>query len=169
MTKQQESGSENIIPADIPKAVLEEGGWTPAKFRALVRGALRQIYFRWGGRKVAFDRVRVEVPGVTSKGKPTKRPGIWYKCENCGVLGKSQVSKANPKGYIRMWIDHREPVVPLDRYPDWNEYVNRLFCSPDNFEVLCQTCHADKSQAERQMRRENVRRTKAPKESPTGD
>jgi hypothetical protein len=68
-----------------------------------------------------------------------------------------------------MWVDHKDPVVPLDRYPDWNEYVNRLFCDTDNFEVLCDDCHHMKSQAERQVRRENVRRQKTPKTPPAGD
>jgi hypothetical protein len=87
----------------------------------------------------------------------------------CGVLGKAQVSKKNPKGYIRMWVDHVIPVVPLDRYPDWNEYINRLFCDTDNFEVLCDDCHHSKSQAERQIRRENARREKSSKTPPVGD
>lgn len=162
-------GGESSIYADVPKAVLEEGSWTAAYFRGLVRGALRKIYFRWPGKKIAFDRVRVEVPGTTKSGKPTKRPGVWYKCQQCGVLGKAQVGKTNPKGYKRMWCDHIEPVVPLDRYPDWREYIERLFCDPDNFEILCDDCHHVKSQAERQIRRENARREKAAKEPPAGD
>jgi len=153
--------SEPGLPADIPQAILEEGSWTAAYFRGLVRGALRRIYFRWPGRQVALKRMRVEVPGTTSKGKPTKRPGVWYKCESCGALGKAQVAKGNPKGQVRIWVDHKDPVVPLDRYPDWNEYVNRLFCDVDNFEVLCDDCHHMKSQAERQIRKENAKSQKA--------
>lgn len=105
MIKQQESGSENTTqsrPADVPEAVLAEGSWSSSYFRGLVRGALRRIYMRWPGRKIALDRVRVEVPGTTKSGEPTKRPGVWYKCQQCGVLGKAQVGKKNPKGYIRM-------------------------------------------------------------------
>jgi hypothetical protein len=110
--------------------------------------------------------VRQEVPGTTKKGEPTKKPAIWYKCEQCGVLGKAQVPKANPKGYVRVWVDHKDPVVPLDRYPDWKEYIDRLFCSPDNFEVLCQSCHDDKSRAENEMRRQ-WRKNAKPQKTPS--
>jgi hypothetical protein len=167
--RRPDPSSEAGVPADVPQAIVDEGSWTGSYFRGLVRGALRRIYFRWPGRKVALDRVRVETFGVTKSGEPTKRPAVWYRCETCGTLGKAQVAKGNPKGQVRVWVDHKDPVVPLDRYPDWNEYVNRLFCSPDNFEILCDDCHHMKSQAERQIRKDNVRRQKTPQDPPDGD
>jgi hypothetical protein len=114
---------------------------------------LRGISFRWPGRKIAMNKVRVEKAELTSKGLPKKKPSVWYKCEHCGVLGKPAKNKA---GHPRMWVDHKDPVVPLDRYPSWSEYVERLFCSPNNFEVLCDDCHYIKSQAERSERRRNL-------------
>ena len=143
--------------ADVPAAIFDEGSWTHSYFRGLVRGALRGIYFRWPGRKAALDRFRVSVPNVKKDGSPAKRDGIWYKCVKCEILGKAQVSKGNKKGHVRIWLDHIDPVVPLDRYPDWREYIDRLFCAPDNLEALCDNCHKEKSVSENAQRRANLK------------
>lgn len=136
----------------------------------MIRGALRRIYFRYPGRLIALNRVRVEQPQYTTKGVLGKRPGVFYRCEQCGVLGKSQVGKKNPKGHIRVWVDHKDPVVPLDRYPNWDEFINRLFCSADNFEILCSDCHQTKSKAENAERRKNMGwQTRAKTASDTDD
>lgn len=142
---------------DIPAAIEEEGSWTQAYFRGLVRGALRGIFFRWRGRKTALDRFRVSVPGTKKDGSPTKKDGIWYKCAECGILGKAQVSKKNPKGHVRIFLDHLSPVVPLDRYPDWQEYIGNLFCNPENLQALCSVCHKNKSVSENAQRRANLK------------
>jgi hypothetical protein len=102
-----------------------------------------------------MDAARVEVQNFKKDGSPAKKPGVWYRCMKCGTLGKEVVSKANKNGHIRIWLDHKEPVVPLDRYPDWREYIERLFCDPNNFEVLCDICHKDKSMAENMIRKAN--------------
>jgi 5-methylcytosine-specific restriction endonuclease McrA len=142
---------------DIPAAIEEDGSWTQSYFRGLVRGALRGIFFRWKGRKTALDRYRVSVPGTKKDGSPTKKDGIWYKCANCEILGKAQVSKTNPKGHVRIFLDHVTPVVPLDRYPDWREYIDNLFCSPENLQALCSVCHKEKSISENAQRRANLK------------
>lgn len=172
MTEQQKNGMEHSIGHNIPQGVLEDGSWTPAYFTGLIRGALRRIYFRFPGRKASFDRVRVEIPGVTKGGLPKKRPEVWYRCELCGALGKAQVSKANPKGHLRMWLDHDPPLVPVDREIGWSEYVERLFCTSDKARVLCDVCHKSATQiqnAERRAWRANVRREKAAKGTPARD
>lgn len=148
-------------PLDIPQGVIEDDSWSEAYFRGLIRGALRRIYFRFPGRKASFDRVRVEIPGVTKGGLPKKRPEVWYKCELCGSLGKAQVSKTNPKGHLRMWLDHDPPLVPVDREIGWSEYVERLFCTSDKARVLCDVCHKACTQIQNAERREWRKRTRA--------
>ena len=148
------SNPAGIFP-DIPVGITESSAWTYSYFRGLIRGALRRIYFRWPGRIAALARVRVEVPAVTAKGIPKKRPEVWYKCEMCSALGKAQVSKKNPKGYLRVWVDHDPPLVPLDRpYLPWSEYVERLFCTADKLRILCDNCHYTVTQEQNAQRRE---------------
>lgn len=59
-------------------------------------------------------------------------------------------------------VDHIEPVVPLEGFsPDgsiflgynWSEYLERMFCEADGFQVLCEPCHKIKSNNENQERR----------------
>lgn len=161
--------SEESKPVDIPQAIWENGEWTPAYFRGLIRGALRRIYFRWPGRKVALAKARVEVPAVKKNGDSKKNPEVWYRCEQCQTLGKAQISKASKDKYVRMWVDHSDPVVPVDRLVNWEEYVDRLFCDPSNFTVLCDTCHRVKSKAENAERRQNVGMVRRSKQTTSGN
>lgn len=50
-------------------------------------------------------------------------------------------------------LDHIEPVIALNSGPfDWNNFINRLFCDVDGFQVLCTACHDAKTSIEDQMR-----------------
>jgi hypothetical protein len=47
-------------------------------------------------------------------------------------------------------VDHKDPVIdPVVGFTDWNEYIRRMFCGPENLQVLCDPCHAEKTRAER--------------------
>ena len=55
----------------------------------------------------------------------------------------------------RMDIDHINPVIPVEssgKKKDWNEIIDRLFCSADNLQSICMLCHKIKSMAERSER-----------------
>lgn len=53
-----------------------------------------------------------------------------------------------------MAIDHIESVVPVTGFDNWQAYVDRLFCSAENLQVLCkEPCHKEKSLKENAERR----------------
>jgi 5-methylcytosine-specific restriction endonuclease McrA len=57
----------------------------------------------------------------------------------------------------KVHVDHIEPVVPVNNplaYMDidWNQYIPRLFCEPEQLQILCTTCHECKTFAEDKMR-----------------
>lgn len=138
---------------DIPKGIWEDQDWTPGKFRAQVRGAIRQIFFRWPGRKSILDKRRVEIPQTKKDGTPSSKPAVFYKCDGCGALCKPM---KNAAGHPRAWVDHIDPVVPIDDpYPSWDKYIHALWCNLDNFQVLCDNCHSVKSAAENKERRKH--------------
>ena len=185
---------------DIPPAVGCEPGepWTDAYFRSLIRGAIRQIYFRWPGRKHVMKRTRVEVL-VRKKDNKGYKKQIWNRCEQCEVLGKEKLGKADkaaitawkaecsrarkaglelpprPEAPLQIWCDHIDPVVNLDgTMPDWQQYIFRTFIDPHTgMQALCDVCHKAKTQAENAERRQNVKtmvgRNGKSDSSPTAD
>ncbi len=91
------------------------------------------------------------VPSKT--GKPMRR--VRYKCAKCGQAFLDKT------GSREIAVDHIEPVVPLDRpLKDRGEYIDRLFCSVDNLQILCnykgerngiKSCHKIKTAEERAL------------------
>lgn len=53
-------------------------------------------------------------------------------------------------------VDHRTPVVdPFQGFQGWDCYVNRLFTTAENLQVLCKACHKIKTQKENAERRKH--------------
>jgi 5-methylcytosine-specific restriction endonuclease McrA len=45
-----------------------------------------------------------------------------------------------------VFVDHIIPVVdPAVGWTTWDDIVDRLFCEPDNLQLLCKECHSVKS------------------------
>ena len=67
-----------------------------------------------------------------------------FKCKKC--------KKDFPaKGVV---VDHIQPVVEIGvGFVDWDTYVERMYCSLKNLQVLCKLCHDDKSSKEKQLRK----------------
>ena len=94
-----------------------------------VKGLLRRGTFHWRARSEAMSAARVE------RGK--------YKCSQCqDLFGPKEVA-----------LDHILPVVdPKVGFTTWDDYISRLFCPPEGFQVLCHSCHEQKTFIEDQMR-----------------
>jgi len=66
-----------------------------------------------------------------------------YQCAECKEL-------FGPKEVI---LDHIEPVVdPKTGFTTWDDFINRLFCPVEGFQVLCHTCSDSKTIIEDHMR-----------------
>lgn len=86
-----------------------------------------------------------------------------FRCERCSVLmydGKSESSFNRLKETYPdiIWqvpeLNHLSPVVePKRGFVTWDEYLDRLFCGPDDLEVLCKSCHLEESKDEMQVRK----------------
>lgn len=93
-----------------------------------IRGALRQVA-RYMPQKQECLLLAVH---PTEKGV---RGGKLYICNKCGLTFPLK----------EIDVDHIDPVVPVDRpIKDWNEYIERLFCEPNNLQCLCKRCHQAK-------------------------
>ena len=122
------------------RSSFNDGEWTAAKFRSFVTGALRTATRRWPPKykalKEAFTGRQVN--------KKTNKLAMHYMCAACSsefVSGDVQV-------------DHKKPAVdPKAGFISWDVYVDRLYCESSNLQVLCKPCHADKTAAEKKLRK----------------
>ncbi len=92
---------------------------------------LRSASYRWKFRSDAIKRAR-------------KERGI-YECAMCQGRFKNG----------EFIVDHIEPVVPLDGWDglNWTQYVTRMFCATDGFQILCKPCSTVKTDMEVQIRK----------------
>ena len=63
-----------------------------------------------------------------------------YKCNICGSAVKSGC------------VDHIKPIVPLNGFTTWDDYINSMFCEIDNLQFLCKDCHDKKTAEEKAIR-----------------
>jgi len=95
---------------------------------------LRRASYRWPERNESLKAAKLE-RGV-------------YKCANCEL--------PHPRKNVQ--IDHIEPVVPLEvtlTTQSWDSYIERMFCTRDKYQILCEQCHDLKSSMEVQTRKAN--------------
>ena len=116
------------------------GTWTASRMASFIKGGLRTLSRKWPQKYEAINRANVGKRFDPKTGKESYR----YKCAACSNIFKSSEIQA----------DHIEPVVSVeDGFIDWNEYIKRLFCEADNYQVLCVACHGIKTENERKQRK----------------
>lgn len=99
---------------------IEEKLW-----REWLQKQLRRVSYKWGERTKAKSRARLE-------------RGI-YRCNSCHEEFRAK----------DIQLDHKLPVIdPSTGFVDWNQYIDRLFCDVDGYQVLCKPCHTQKTVAE---------------------
>lgn len=93
---------------------------------------IRRLHSKWKPRK------NVKVNARISRGK--------YKCLKCeGIYGPREID-----------LDHIEPVISVEEgFIDWNTYINRLFVDEEGYQVLCKSCHKQKTHEEENKKRWN--------------
>lgn len=91
--------------------------------------SLRRASYRWPPRNEALKEARIE-------------RGL-YKCKIClSLIKKEEVN-----------LDHIQPIVSIkDGFTNWDDVVNRLFCSKEGYQVLCELCHDSKTAIEDELR-----------------
>jgi hypothetical protein len=112
---------------------------TPAKFKSWIISLLRRGTMRWPPRNECLNEAKTK----KKINKKTNRLAQHYKCKGCG--------KEFPLKEV--CVDHIEPVVDVNRgFVSWDEYIERMFCSKEKLQVLCSTCHDEKTAKEKTQR-----------------
>lgn len=100
---------------------------------SFIASALRAASYRWPPKYEARKAALVE-------------RGI-YRCEGYKRDAHNVAAKL-------VNVDHIEPVVdPKTGFTTWDDFIARLFCEKENFQVLCLTCHKNKSKDEKGQRK----------------
>lgn len=110
------------------------GAWTEARYNSFVKGALRSA--RWPPKYEALLRAFTERKVNIATGRVAKH----YLCASCSIdFPLKQVQ-----------VDHIHPVIdPYTGFVSWDVLIERLFCEVDGFQVLCDSCHSEKTNKER--------------------
>lgn len=109
------------------------------KKRQFAVQALRRASLRWRPRNEARILARTERKINDATGRLA-----WHsKCKTCGL--------EKPDG--QMELDHLVPVIGKEGFTNFDNYIDRLYCEVNNFQILCTNCHDIKSLAEGQIRK----------------
>lgn len=102
-----------------------------------VINTLRRGTITWEGRTKCLNRGRRKRP-TGEFFKNGKEKTLWERdCDLCGewILLKDDL----------LQVDHIDEVGPFKG--DWNLFIPRMYCSQDNLQALCFSCHAKKTSA----------------------
>jgi len=110
------------------------GTMTESAFWSFIRSTLRQKSRWW--KPITQCKLESRRP---YKG-PLKRQKFEYQCNSC--------KQWFPEKKIN--VDHIVGAGSLNCGADLPGFVERLFCEQDNLQVLCEVCHNEKTQLEKQ-------------------
>lgn len=131
----------------VPKT-RASGTMTEAGYRGFVRSMLRKGSMRWKPKNEVKKKARhhVKLPGKTA------RLVFHVTCAECNDLVPETESA----------VDHILPIVdPAIGFESWDKFIENLYCEEEGLQVLCNPCHHKKTQAEKAIATERVRREKA--------
>ena len=114
--------------------------WTEGRRKGFILSLLRKGFSRFPAKYETLKKASVG----RKTNKATGRLAEHYKCAKC----KKEFVKVDVE------VDHIVTVVDVDKgFTSYDEYIDRLFCSPDNLQVLCSKCHKEKTKEERERRK----------------
>lgn len=119
------------------------GRWTEARFQSFIKSLLRKGSTRWGPANDALKAASVGKKFDERTGRQIEH----FKCAGC----KEEFPRRDCAK------DHIDPVVPIEGWSSWDEIIERMFIEIEGFQVLCKSCHHDKTNEEKEARK-NARR-----------
>lgn len=115
----------------------EDCKWTRSRYFSFIRSCLRRAWSKYPVKFQALQAARKPYEGEDKRTKWT------YQCNICkGWFKTTEVS-----------VDHKLPCGSLKDYDDLPVFVQRLFCSAEDLQILCAPCHREKTNAEREARK----------------
>lgn len=110
--------------------------WSDGRKKAFITSVLRSGSRRWPPKYETLNEAKTEKK-INPK---TGRLAQHYLCAIC--------NEQYPQKEVE--VDHIEPVVDkATGFIDWNIFIERLFCSRDNLQLVCKSCHKIKTKQEK--------------------
>ena len=117
------------------------GEWTKARWNSFVKSALRSASLRWPARYKTLNASKTLVKTNVKTGRLAQH----HRCKQCQL--------DFPAKDVR--VDHIQAIIdPAIGFTSWDDVIDRMFCEADNLQVLCTTCHNEKTTAEKQQSKE---------------
>ena len=113
------------------------GLWTAGRFNSFVTSILRSGSRRWGPKYETLNDAKTEKRINPKSGRLAQH----YACKNCGL----EFTAASVQ------VDH---ITPIGYDKSWDEFIHGLFCERENLQVLCTSCHLEKTKLERKKNKE---------------
>jgi hypothetical protein len=122
----------------VPKT-RNNGKWTESQFWGFIRSTLRSKSRWWLPILECKKSARRAYKGENKRQK-------WeYLCNSCNLYFQEKFVS----------VDHVLPVGTLKCANDLPQFVENLFCSQENLQVLCKTCHDVKTKLDNNKTKEN--------------
>ncbi len=112
----------------------EDCKWTRSRYFSFIRSGLRRLWSKYPVKYQALQDARKPYDGED------KRTKWLYQCNIC---------KEHFKGK-EVEVDHLIPAGSLKDYSDLAGFVERLFCSKEDLQVLCKPCHKQLTKQQRE-------------------
>lgn len=112
----------------------EDCKWTRSRYFSFIRSCLRRAWSKYPVKYQALQDARKPYDGED------KRTKWLYQCNIC---------KEHFKGK-EVEVDHMIPAGSLKDYSDLAGFVERLFCSKKDLQVLCKPCHKELTKQQRE-------------------
>ncbi|MHA2069032.1 MAG: HNH endonuclease signature motif containing protein [Candidatus Thorarchaeota archaeon] len=120
------------------------GQWSEARFHSFIKSALRWASQKWGPRNAVKKQARLRRGVYLCKG---------YNKESHEIPASIKINNKRVNNAI---VDHIDPVIdPITGFTSWDDTVDRMFCEEEGFQLLCYECSHNKTQDEREIRRNN--------------
>lgn len=116
--------------------------WTVARFFGFLRSGMREKFNRYPPKYEALKRaMHIVVIGEykTGPNKGKVKLAKHYKCAACEQLFMQK----------DVQVDHITPAGSFKSFDDAGPFLEKLFCSVDDLQVLCKPCHNIKTQEDR--------------------
>lgn len=110
--------------------------WTDGRKRSFITSTLRAGSRRWPPKYETLNDSKTEKKVNVKTGRLAQH----YQCNAC----KGEFTSKDVE------VDHIKPVVdPKKGFVSWDKYIENLFCEKKNLQVLCKTCHKEKTNKEK--------------------
>jgi 5-methylcytosine-specific restriction endonuclease McrA len=117
--------------------------WTTARFFGFLRSGLREKFNRYPVKYEVLKQACFDVEtGETFKTghrAGEKKTVKMYKCASCSEQYRQK----------DVQVDHKIPAGSLQSFNDLSGFAERLFCGPEELQILCTVCHDTKTKKDK--------------------